>query len=137
MSNELRSTGRTQRGVVQALCTMLRGAKVVHVSADAQTAKDCASYAGYWLQDNGFMQQSTVPCVVQGLEVTFGTARLTFTDACPITDGLVVEVFKDHYLLELEAVEQAQAERVQATQDIIELMIRHGLAAQDIVSEQL
>lgn len=125
-----RGTGRTQRGVVQAVSAMLMGKNVVHVSGSSDAAMSALAYARIWLHDNGWCDQSRVDLTVNNatMVIRFGSGKLQFHSMHgALPRGLpTLTVFKDHYVLECEAVVEDKKARTEAKEQITKLMDQFG-----------
>lgn len=128
-SDKDRGTGRTQCGVVQAVCAMLMGKTVRYISATPGGAKDAMSYAKDWLHINGWCEQSRVVLTADNdaMVILFGTGKLEFKHAgIAYNGGGLYTYVKDHFVLECEAEAASKKARTDAKTQIAKLMDEFG-----------
>lgn len=125
MNDSERGTGRTQRGVVQAVCAMIMGKNVVHVSGTPQAARDACEYAKNWLKVNGFLDQTAITVATEREVIRFGTATLTFLPMSASLRGMSHDIIKDHFVLEYAAEKARQRARIADMRTIARLMHKH------------
>lgn len=130
MTDINRGTGRTSRAITLSLCAMLRGQKVIHISANEQARKAAVQIATQWLQDNGWLShpETHLPVVTtHQYLVEFGSGNLRFmtlqSNLAGMRPSLVVE---DHYAEEERARLAALRRRQDALAKIQQLMQEHG-----------
>lgn len=127
-----RGTGRTERIVVRAVCAMLMGKTVVHVSASPGSTDHALAYARDWLRTNGWSSQHAVRLAIDTRQqiIRFGTGVLRFTSID--NPGAVrgyprsTIVLDDHAVAELRVAAEKKQARVYAKAQVIKLMDEFG-----------
>lgn len=130
-TNGGRRSGRTSRQIVWAICAMLRGKVVIFVSSNEARSKEHFQFAKDWLVSNGFHGFRVSDTARRTLYMPEGS--LQFRSAGAYLPGLRnVEIVKDHYVQELEAIEAQRLARIAAVEQARLLIERHGITAHEL-----
>lgn len=129
-TNSVRRSGRTSRQIVWAICAMLRGKAVIFVSANEARSKEHYQFAKDWLVANGFHGYRAAP-EIRTLFMPAGHLQFRRLGTC--LSGLRnVEVVKDHYVQELEAIEAQRLARIAAVEQARLLVEKHSITAREL-----
>lgn len=124
-----RGTGRSGRAVVAALCAMLRGQNVLHVSASMATMQYNIDTAMQWLNDNGWTNvHDKLPSAYMPTKekIVFGKGEVKFVPMEANQRGLRPDVvILDHTVEEETERRRLVKEREQDAATIKELMRKH------------
>lgn len=130
-TNGERRSGRTSRQIVWAICAMLRGKAVIFVSSNEASSRAHYQLAKDWLVTNGFHGFRVSDTARRTLYMPEGSLQFRSAGACFL--GLRnVEVVKDHYVLELEAIEAQRLARLAAVEQVKVLIDRFGITEREL-----
>lgn len=132
MSNELRGTGRSQRGIVRALSLAIMGQRVLFVSANPESGRAHWRVACDWLGANGFLGYTGCEVGVYENRIRMGVGSVTFSMGKSMSGpGLhcIQHIVEDHFVTECNAA-KAEQDRISAEMEedkntIATLMLKH------------